>query len=607
MRENRKIATEIRPGLCLILYTCKPMAVETAPRERAQDTGTDSYVLRAQRSQIVDQCRAYIEETFREKGVAGESETRQLETWIQTQDASAEGVKSLKDFYEGFLRKQLSSGRELHQDFYRQIDAARANGWISQKSYDKWVERFRDKSAGYKTREAWVKGHLPKYVQGWKKCAEERSQLLADVRFPDLVAYDPSFAAIKKEDFIDLHYDKRAGILADARAALGASERTMLDLYAKAKSKLAGAVSAGFLGQGKDGVWLERMMKSKADPKKIEAFVNGTAKNSLSDLMINWFNVKKRFDTVTEKANERGADTAARGFKLISANQFLAMDYPSRVQYVGQAEQRLGDAKNVATEQPIFLKIRHAMDMKDWNDADLLIAQAKTMHLKDSDWPRLKSMEKYVTQFKGGKEKSASSDKVADAKKRLDMLMERVGQSHSEVQPLISRLLKSNHANRNIHQFRWVWYNNIWCRTHGPPYLNDEVARKGSSEDNEQLTKHRAEQGLDVGRHDVLDYETADHAYFRKQETSKHKATFMHANVNSGGVQSAFAEKMEHEQDPKWLYWTTFCPHSNGEPKSEAWMREGLMILTEMRSLTRTINDAGFRYEGANRKLAQAA
>jgi hypothetical protein len=585
------------------------MAVEAISRQQRTPTNEteNASALRSERSQIMDQIRGYIDETFRQKGIAGESETRQLETWIRTQDASEEGVKSLREFYEGFLRKQLSSGRELYNSFYESMQTAQSNRWINQKSFKKWEERFRDKNVGYKARENWMKGDMAKYLAGWKKAAEERKYILQDKSFSALVKQYPEFADLKDESrFLDLHFDKRKSLVGAARGALKAMEKSQTDLYAQAKSKLSNAVSRGILGAGKEGKWLQRVFESSANPKKVEAFVNGSSSTSLSSLMQNWEKVRGRYDAVAEKFRERGADSAARGFKMIPTSQFLAMHYAQRVRYVEEAEQRLGDAKEVTNEQPIFLKIRHAMDMKDWNDAALLIAEAKTMHLKDADWPRLKSMERYVSQFKGKEGQQQGMEKGMEAKHRLDLLLQRFGQSHSEMKPLVERLLKSNHANRAIHQFRWVWYNNIWCRTHGPPYLSDDVARKGSSEDNEQLTKHRAEQGLDVGRHDVLDYETADHAYFRKQETAKHKATYLHTNVNSGGVQSALAEKMEREQDPKWLYWTTFCPHTDGEPKSEAWMREGLLILTEMRSLARTINGAGFRYQGQSSKMLAA-
>lgn len=582
------------------------MAVE-AVLDRQSGASADSAntaTLRMRREHIVDQCRAYIDETFKEKGIAGEQETRELERWIEKQGATTEGVRSLHEFYEGFLLKQLATGRELHDEFYRQMGTARSNDWITEKSFNKWVARFKDKKAGFKTREEWVKNQLPKYAEAWKASAEARKTLIADKRFDDLISFDPSFAVIKDKDkFMDLHFDKRVGLLATARAALKASNRLQIDVYSKAKSKLDGAVSGEFLSHAKAGKWLERLFESTMNPKKVEAFVNGTGTNSLSNHIIDWFNVKKRFDSVIGKAKELGDNDAARGFKMISAHEFLSMEYPARMRYVQQAEERMGDAKNVNEEQPVILKIRHAMDMKDWPDAMMLIQEAKTMHLKGNDRTRLAFMERYTEKHMP---KSQDKDKMKDvtaARKRLDHLVEHMQKSHSEVTPMVLRLLKSPHANRNIHQLRWITYNNLWCRTHGPPYLDDAKARKGASEDNEQLTKHRAENGLDVGRHDVLDYETSDKNYFRKNEHSRNKATFLHANVKSGGVLSTVAEKMEHEQHPSWCYWTTLNFHEDGDPKSAQWHQELLMMLTEMRSLSRTINGAGFMYRGLNERM----
>jgi hypothetical protein len=145
-------------------------------------------------------------------------------------------------------------------------------------------------------------------------------------------------------------------------------------------------------------------------------------------------------------------------------------------------------------------------------------------------------------------------------------------------------------------------YNNKWCRSHG--YLNEDIARKGASDDNAALTKHRAEHGQDVGRHDVLTHDTADKEYMRKKEYATHKATYLHTNVKSGGVTSTLAEWLEHEQNPKQLYWTTFCAHEDGDPKSEIWHNDLFAILTEMRSLSRTISGAGFTYMGTHAQLA---
>ena len=63
------------------------------------------------------------------------------------------------------------------------------------------------------------------------------------------------------------------------------------------------------------------------------------------------------------------------------------------------------------------------------------------------------------------------------------------------------------------------------------------------------------------------------------------------------------AEWFEREQHPRVLYWTTLCFHDEGMPKSEGWHRDLLMALTELRGLSRTIDAAGYTYQGRHNEL----
>ncbi len=577
------------------------MAVDTLSSRADTDetTNVQETLYAAKRSHIVDQCRAYMDETFREKGLASAKETYDLQRWIDTQDATEEGVKSLQNFYEGFLRAQLSSGRELHRSFYASMGKALSNKWISQSSYDKWSARFSDSNVGYKAKEKWVKEELEPNLSRWAKVAEERKALAMHPNIKALIEEHPECATLLNADkFLSMHYRDRVSMTASARAKILSVNKGQGHLYADAQKKLAAAVSAGYLAHGKTGIWLERIFKSNGSAKKIDAFINGSGAHSLSALMQNWCAVKDRFDGVMKKASERGEDTAARGFRLVSTSQFLNMHYTQRLRYVQEAEHRLRDSQNIKQEQPIFVKIRHAMDVKDWVEASLLIGQAKTMHLKTTDWPRLKSMEQYVDQFNRKKLEKNDAGKLTEAKLKIDAIVESLP---SEVQAMCTRLLRGPHGNRNIHQFRWIVYNNKWCRDHG--YLNAERARKGASKENKELTKARAEQGVDVGRNDVLDEDTSGQQFIRKKEHANHSATLMHVNTKGGGATNTLAEWLEKEQDPKVLYWTTFCGHEDGDPKSDNWHNDLFAQLTELRSLARTVNNAGFAYDGPNRKL----
>jgi hypothetical protein len=131
------------------------------------------------------------------------------------------------------------------------------------------------------------------------------------------------------------------------------------------------------------------------------------------------------------------------------------------------------------------------------------------------------------------------------------------------------------------------------------------VARKGASKQNEELTRHRALHGEDIGRHDVISYETSGEQFIRKKEKANHKATYRHVNIKDGHAVHKTAEWLNREQDPKVLYWTTFCAHEDGDPKSENWHNDLLNVLTELRGLARTLDSAGCVYNGVNDGLTR--
>ncbi len=576
-------------------YTEPPMAFKRGPDSPALVSGAektnseDQHTLERRAMDIRKKYREYFRITCEELGVASEKQTAELKGWALDFEITEKEVRDREYWYEEDYAKRIGAAKNLYSGFTSMLQSAVDEKLISNASRQRWIQRLRDRNVGYKGKEEWITGVFPTYFKAWKTVASDRDTLLQDAKKKSFIQGHPVFGIIlNHEKFLSLHFTKQRDLISGASGAFNARDKKLEGAYRIADAKLRGAMLRGTLAHGKAGVWLDRIFKSDASADKIEAFVNGNASDSLEGLMQNWAAVKDRYTAVMKKAAERGENSAARGFKLVLADRFLAMHYSERLSYVKQAEDRLEDAKNMANERPIFLRIRHDMDMKDWPEARVHIMEAKLLDLTDSQRQRLKSMEEHIAAF-SGRTTVTESSKGEKAQERLDMLVQQMEHSHSEMVPLVKRLLATPNANRGIHQLRWIAYNNIWCRTHGGPYLDDEIARKGSSQDQAELTKYRAEQGQDIGRHDGLDHSTSDSAYFRKQETSKHKATFLHANMGAGGVVSALGEKLEHEQDPRWLYWTTLCPHLDGEPKNEAWMREFLQILSEMRSLTRTL------------------
>ena len=559
-----------------------------------EDSSSADRDTEAKRRRILDQVQKHVDVSYRQLKVASRTQTEDLLRDAATLKNNDKQVDEWDTWFIDWSRKALASAKALYEDFKSTIDREIAAGHISRDSKEKWMSRFMDESVSYKEKEYWIKHQFPHFVANWKKTKEERDTILKDPRLEDAIRAHPALATIKdKERFLSLHFDDRKGLLAEARAAMKSSEGMEKQRLEKAKTILKGAVSERVLHPSKVGTWLERIATSNSPSTLLAA---------LPGLVSNWANVKGKYDACMKKARERGEDDMPRGIRMLSESEFLKMHFTQREHYVQELKDRLDDAKNVATERPIFLKIRHAIDLGDMDDAVLFIAEAKADPTMDEKGrARLASMEHFVKSSGSKSEKVASLDKAMDAKKRIDSIVGELSSTHSEVIPMVLRLLRGPHGNRSIHQLRWIAYNNKWCRSHG--YLNDSVARKGASKENAELTKERAERGEDIGRHDVISYHTDNQKFIRKNEYANHKATYRHINMKDGHALTQTAEWLEREQDPKVLYWTTFCAHDDGDPKSANWHNDFFHHLTELRSLTRTVNGSGFMYDGPGRSL----
>ncbi len=550
-----------------------------------------------------DDYRALMDRT----GFASKSSTAEIIRWIDAMEltddqSNQQSIRWREDFIEKSGALVISEGEKLFTEFTAAMEQAKP--YISAGSYKRWFDRLYDtreqssSASSFALKLRWVRSELKPFAERWKQVAEERDALVKNPAFEDLLAFESSLAVLKNRDaFLDLHYGKRKGLLSQANGLLLASKKLQTDLYSKAKEKLQAAAGGKYLADGKVGVWLERIFRLEANPKAAEQFVNGSGAHSLTALMQNWANVKNRYDGIRKKFSERWEQTGIRGFELLSESQFLSLHFTQRLRYVEQAEDRLDSAQDIDNEAPVLIKLRHAMDIRDWDEALLLVMEAKKTQLSEKDFRRLRSMESYVNQFMGS-EKKEHLICALETKKRIDMLIHQIP---SHLQPLMLRLLRGPHANRSIHQLRWIQYNNIWCRSHG--YLDQDRARKASDEENTKRTKERAKSGLDIGRNDVLSHETANSEFVRKEEHSKHTATVLSVNLDSPQALSTTAEMMEREQPPNRLYWTTLNCFTQDGPTSESWNRDFLTILSEMRSLTRSIKSSGYAYRSPNEQL----
>ncbi|MEQ1849723.1 MAG: hypothetical protein ABL890_03990 [Candidatus Peribacteraceae bacterium] len=575
--------------------------------DRSLDTKTVDPAM-FQRKRMLDQALHQYISVMQRTGMANASNVQGMRSWVAdaklTDNASEEkSIVHREEFFRKYDGKWvIEYGEQIYDSFFGQLN--KAAPYLSRASYDRWVrDRFKNPAIGIIEKKYWIEKQMPTFVENWIAVGKERESILKNPALVDAIKMDPELGLLKdKEKFLDLHYDKKKGLIKLANASILSLKGKRQALYAQTKVKLMGAVSQGTLAAGKVGGWMQRIFGANGTTEQIDTFVNGSGLETLEDLIANWAAVKQRYDHVKGKIAKGGEADASRGFTLLSESQFLSLHYDTRVKYVEEAERRVGEVNDVETENPIFIQIKHAMDIRDWDAADDMILKARTLGLSGTEKERLNSMDRLVKQFTGRKESTENMSNVTEARDRIDQIVTEMASSHPELQSMVMRLLRGPNANRSIHQFRWIVYNNKWCRTHG--YLNQDIARKGASTENKELMKERKKNNLDIGRNDVLDGDTATGAFIRKDEHANHKATLLHVNVSDGAANSTVAAKMEKEQDPRVLYWMTFCgTDSNGDPKSDNWHNDLFFMLTELRGHAKTLKKSGFMYDSPGRPL----
>lgn len=335
-------------------------------------------------------------------GAASRQESESLMEWVRSATATRESIADLEQ-HKSSYQQMLRSAEQLQRDFLRQLDHAcnRPIPLLSRQSYDEWIGRFR--AALYKEKEDFVQRRLPEFIGNWETLIAKRGELLKNPRIKELSSEDVQDLAEFLEDakFGNLSNKKRIGLVASVHAALLAKEKNMPQLFAQAKGMLEAAAQAKALSWSKVGVWLERIFKSGAESGLIAEFINGSGariagkKMTLTRLIANWSEASTHFRVIENKRGEFGTP---RGFHFVSMEIFLNWGYEQRKAYLAEAEHRFTDIRD---EPYVFLRIRHALDCKDWEEADMLIAEVKgqiadgSLLMSDGNAAKLQSMENY--------------------------------------------------------------------------------------------------------------------------------------------------------------------------------------------------------------------
>ncbi|MBI3331994.1 hypothetical protein HYZ99_03475 [Candidatus Peregrinibacteria bacterium] len=390
-----------------------------------------------------------------------------------------------------YIPSIITDAAHLERTFARMLKEAETAGGISSGDAQKWMDRLRDSNVIYWKKKQFINDkiarvYLPNWVklgQDLKKIEEKRKELKLK---PDAL---PELAKLNVPGFLDMHFLTKRDYANKAEGALAAFEKgeykeaDTTALYQQAKKQLDGAVADGSLAPWKVGEWLKRIFVKNARREKIKDFIEGRGETTLGRLIERWAAVRKKFDWIEMKRKTGGSP---RGFHFVHINVFLGWHYEKRTAYVQEADHRF---TNISNERDSFLKIRHALDTKDWEEADDLIAEAKSEDLSASDAGKLQSMEKFLREHRKGPIEPEKKEKPAPEEILLKMRA-LVNQVPDSLRSMYAETLRRGY--NTFWTFSTLLYNRDWCYRHH--YLDDEKEHC-LYEESKDLTAERIQHG----------------------------------------------------------------------------------------------------------------
>lgn len=569
-----------------------------------EDSDVQSSLLRRQ-EKIQEFFRGYFKVTLQETGAASVQQSKDLEGWALNFNPTKKEIEDRENFLKKY-EKQMESAKKLYYvEFMQPLDDAAQTGLISEESKKKWIARFRDPSIPYKTKEYWVRKQFPQYIQQWKAIFAERNTLLDEHLefFAEIKKRDPFLSSLtskgvnmqsilSKEKFRALHHDKKKEQLSRLRAAILAIKKGREDRFMQAKTLLNKAVIGKAMSKNKVGRWLERIMESKSSDAAIDQFLS----HRMPELIQNWFEVKSKYDACLSKVMLRGKSNA-RGLNILPEQTFLSLGYEQRVSYVGMLEERLKSANDVQKDNPLFITIRHDLDIRDWGSAEEHVTAAERTNLTPQERERLGAMKRYLKQMrrtagkKHSKEKKGPVNKVDAAVESIESIMKNIP---STMQSMVLQLLQGPHAARSIHQLRWITGNNDWVHRHN--WTNPKKAQKALNRENLEKTKRLGPLKKDMGRINILTGETPRIEHVRDDRFARKRATGIYLDLGCAQAKQTLTNKLMTEMDPKVCYWMTLFAYEEGITKSARWHKELFDNLTGLRKAAKTLETAGYRY-----------
>lgn len=530
-----------------------------------------------------------VMEAFSEDGLRkGTEDERVKMKWALGTD----GEEGWEKVVNKYLEKATTYGKKV----ISLLSDARKENAISLENMKEWMERM--KSGQWSETSVFIEKTLPQYVAAWKQVAAERRDLLRDPRMKQLeesqlISPRELEEFLSGKDFLNAHYNRRVHLVGLVRAALRGLKAgpDVEKLLVEARTQLEGAVKRGVLSRDKVGVWMKRISAHKDNPKTIEDFLNGKGTIPLSMLMENWSHVRGRFDKIEERREKEGTPPQ---FNFVKLDVFLDWNFEKRETYVEQAEQRFESYKN---DPDAFLKIRHALDAKDWAEAGDLLGDAE--HMRSSLTPEqrntLASLRRYYDAHlpKEARGATEAAREGSDVAQTLAAMREALNQiPFSSVRARWSLMLRTK-SSKAVWALKVLYYNWKWCRMHG--YSSDEQdaeLRKNSKERTYAAVEQLQETGEKDRGHVDYDLTTDTSIKVVREDADTRSAQAWHVDETTDNTQ--LMEVVDRIKDTRAVwYWTRIMEKNIPYGSMEHLIDNVFPVLTRG---ARKLEEAGVRF-----------
>ncbi len=540
-------------------YTTDPTGYGTVDSDE-QGSVTD---LEEKKRAVIAGLRDYMHFAFNKVGAHSKEEAeptlstiKQLEEVELTELSSAQLGKQRTEIENNLQWMQMEGGMKSQREkisnawdkLNESVKEAVISGAISEESAERWIKRFQDAKVGAGTKIEFVNLQLPILLTKAEKLADERKELLKHKQLknitPSMVKDVKIFLDEKK--FLALHYLERENLKASMAGALEGAEQ-FPTLYERTKGMLEAAVASGAMSKNKVGKWLESLFAQERSPFEINKILKGELKEYIGA----WTRVRLSFDIITGEMQKHGIP---QGFDLLSADEFLELDFPQRESYVEEAERSLKVNLNGISDAPIDqlkLQIRHELQVKDWESAEGLIAKAWEI-AEGEDIDELHSMENYLKEFRKGNEESGAPEESIT--QTLHSMREALAEAPESVRMLYLGAMQRGY--NTLSSLTTQMYNLVWCHNNGYLDGSKEVALHDASiKDTKKIIENGHEKrGLENINLDTVGGDEKSEAMRPYKNTWA--PTLYHMDCSDGGSRARYLDELQGKNATR-DYWST--------------------------------------------------